>query len=282
MVGDLGLGKSLDMSSRLTMIAGTPTYVAPEQAAAESPDARADQYSLAALAFLLLTGRPPFSHTSLSDAMHPGEVASVSTRGAALPARGRRGAPPRAVPRPRQRYPTVTEFVTALAGALGPTGGGPTTAALARTATPSSPSPAPGPRCSRPPTRCRSRPSPRGAAGGSPSWARRPAGAGRRRGRRVRRAALARRRPTGPSPTSNGTISVTVPEAWASQALDGWVPPNADAATFAALSVGTEKGWADSADGQGVFAGLLSSTELPTRCPSTRSATPRAGRSWTA
>ena len=32
MVGDLGLGKSLDMSSRLTMIAGTPTYVAPEQA----------------------------------------------------------------------------------------------------------------------------------------------------------------------------------------------------------------------------------------------------------
>ena len=29
-----GLGKALDMSSRLTMVAGTPTYVAPEQAAA--------------------------------------------------------------------------------------------------------------------------------------------------------------------------------------------------------------------------------------------------------
>jgi serine/threonine protein kinase len=45
-VGDLGLGKSLDMSSRLTMVAGTPSFVAPEQAQAEPLDARADQYSL--------------------------------------------------------------------------------------------------------------------------------------------------------------------------------------------------------------------------------------------
>ena len=36
MVGDLGLGKALDMSSRLTMIAGTPSYVAPEQARAST------------------------------------------------------------------------------------------------------------------------------------------------------------------------------------------------------------------------------------------------------
>ena len=46
MLGDLGLGKALDMSSRLTMIAGTPTFVAPEQAQGEHLDARADQYSL--------------------------------------------------------------------------------------------------------------------------------------------------------------------------------------------------------------------------------------------
>ena len=31
MVGDLGLGKAMDMSSRLTMVGGTPTYVAPER-----------------------------------------------------------------------------------------------------------------------------------------------------------------------------------------------------------------------------------------------------------
>ena len=46
MLGDLGLGKAMDMSSRLTMIAGTPTFVAPEQAQGEHLDARADQYSL--------------------------------------------------------------------------------------------------------------------------------------------------------------------------------------------------------------------------------------------
>jgi serine/threonine protein kinase len=45
-VGDLGLGKALDISSRLTMVAGTPSFVAPEQAQAEPLDARADPYSL--------------------------------------------------------------------------------------------------------------------------------------------------------------------------------------------------------------------------------------------
>ncbi|MEI4872884.1 serine/threonine protein kinase, partial [Klebsiella pneumoniae] len=53
MLGDLGLGKAMDMSSRLTMVGGTPTYVAPEQALGEGLDARADQYSLAALTYYL-------------------------------------------------------------------------------------------------------------------------------------------------------------------------------------------------------------------------------------
>src|SRR4029079_3445384 len=63
-VADLGLGNALRVSSRLTMIAGPPSFVAPEQAQGEPLDARADQFSLAALAFLMLSGRPPSSHTS--------------------------------------------------------------------------------------------------------------------------------------------------------------------------------------------------------------------------
>ena len=102
MVGDLGLGRALDMSSRLTMVAGTPSYVAPEQARAEAPDARADQYSLAALAYLLLAGRPAYQHLSLLDAGHPGALPPVSTPERPLPAEVERRAPAWPGPRPRR------------------------------------------------------------------------------------------------------------------------------------------------------------------------------------
>ena len=79
MLADLGLGKELDVSSRLTMIAGTPSYVAPEQARGEHLDPRADQYSLAALTHLLLAGAPPYRHASLAAAAEPGPPPTLST-----------------------------------------------------------------------------------------------------------------------------------------------------------------------------------------------------------
>ena len=119
MVADLGLGKALDMSSRLTMIAGTPTFVAPEQAQGEPLDPRADQYSLAALTYLLLSGRAPYRHASLAAAAAPGPAGSMSTPERPVPeaveAVVRRGL---AVDR-EDRWPDVASYVAALEAALG-------------------------------------------------------------------------------------------------------------------------------------------------------------------
>ena len=114
MVGDLGLGKAFDVSSRLTMIAGTPSFVAPEQARGESPGPNADQYSLAVLTYLLLSGRTPWSHASLSAAADPGPPPAISTDARAFPLAVedvvRRGL----ARDPAQRWPSVTHYVDAL------------------------------------------------------------------------------------------------------------------------------------------------------------------------
>src|SRR4051812_18736208 len=124
MVADLGLGKALDVSSRLTMIAGTPSFVAPEQAQGEPLDPRADQYSLAALTYLLLSGRAPYAHASLSAAASPEPPAPLSTPDRRFPdevdAVVRRG-----LARERDdRWPDVVTYVRALESALGPIGKG--------------------------------------------------------------------------------------------------------------------------------------------------------------
>ena len=266
MMGDLGLGKALDMSSRLTMIAGTPSFIAPEQASAEAPDARADQYSLAALAYLMLTGRTPFSYASLSDAMHPGALPPVSTPERPFPPEVeevlRRG-----MARSRDdRYPDVTAFVSALDAALGPDAEGPTTQPwLDRDPELTQPGP---------------RPTPVPAEGDLPEP--RPP----RRRRRLAILALvgvlalvvgggagyAAQRGLAPTERTvtddTGTLSVTVPADWDhANATDGWEPPNAEGSQFPALSVGSTSGWADSDDGEGVFVALLPSTVLPQEVP---------------
>jgi serine/threonine protein kinase len=61
LVADLGSAKQLADASGLTVTAGTPAYMAPEQAFQTGGfDGRADVYALAVVTFELLTGRKPF------------------------------------------------------------------------------------------------------------------------------------------------------------------------------------------------------------------------------
>jgi hypothetical protein len=264
MVADLGLGKSMEVSSRLTVIAGTPSFVAPEQAQGEPLDARADQYSLAALTYLMLASRAAFSHASLAAAATPGPPPPLSTEERPYPpeveavvcrglAAGR-----------ADRWPDVASYVAALEAALGPVAG--TDAELWLPLDPHL-------------TQLGAAPSLKVDDGPLPEPAR------PRRTRRSRlvglaaavlvvaAAGIAGYAAAGDGPATatvsdeDGALTVTVPTAWdRAVSDDGWQPPH-EKTDYPALSVGTEPGWSDDLDAQGVFVGILPGTDLPPRVP---------------
>ncbi|BBY20862.1 serine/threonine-protein kinase [Mycobacterium stomatepiae] len=64
---DFGVARHLGSISGITetnVAVGTVAYAAPEQLTGSNIDGRADQYALAATAFHLLTGAPPFQHSN--------------------------------------------------------------------------------------------------------------------------------------------------------------------------------------------------------------------------
>ena len=62
LISDFGLARALDDASLTAsgMIAGTPSYMSPEQAHGEMADCRSDLFSLGSLLYAMATGRPPF------------------------------------------------------------------------------------------------------------------------------------------------------------------------------------------------------------------------------
>jgi serine/threonine protein kinase len=61
-ITDFGLARAADDASltQSGLIAGTPLYMAPEQARGEATDRRADLFSLGSVLYVMCTGRPPF------------------------------------------------------------------------------------------------------------------------------------------------------------------------------------------------------------------------------
>jgi eukaryotic-like serine/threonine-protein kinase len=82
-IADFGIARSLD-GTELTQagtVLGTAAYLAPEQAAGETVTAAADVYSLGAVLYELLTGRPPYVADSLA------ELAARQQKGKVTPVR---------------------------------------------------------------------------------------------------------------------------------------------------------------------------------------------------
>ena len=97
---------------------GTPAYMSPEQASAESGvDGRADQYSLACVLYEMLAGEPPFAGTGVRATMARHAIETPA------PVRSRRPTVPVAVERaleralakaPADRFADMSDFVSAL------------------------------------------------------------------------------------------------------------------------------------------------------------------------
>src|SRR5262249_10270522 len=65
LVQDHSATVSDDRITRAGTVIGTPRYMCPEQAGGEPVDARGGIYSLGAVAFFMLTGRPPFEASTV-------------------------------------------------------------------------------------------------------------------------------------------------------------------------------------------------------------------------
>jgi serine/threonine-protein kinase len=121
-IADFGIARAAELT-RLTQhgtVLGTAAYLAPEQAAGDEVTAATDVYSLGAVVYELLTGRPPYEFDSLA------ELAAQQADGAITPVRDLEPSVPEAVEAavmhalardPRFRPASASDFAHELAAA---------------------------------------------------------------------------------------------------------------------------------------------------------------------
>lgn len=122
-IADFGIAKARDAATPITstgMTIGTVHYMSPEAIDGNSPDNRADQYSLACTAFEFLTGSPPYTAETMSAQMSAHfsrPVPRITERRSDLPSGFDPVFAKALAKRPDERYATSGEFVTALQSA---------------------------------------------------------------------------------------------------------------------------------------------------------------------
>ncbi len=122
-LADLGLAKALQEDLELTQSgvgAGTPHYIAPEQAAnAKHADGRSDIYSLGCMLYRLLAAEVPFKGESTLEvikAKEAGKFTALRRLNSDVPPRLELITDKMMANRPEHRYPTCTELIRDLEG----------------------------------------------------------------------------------------------------------------------------------------------------------------------
>jgi serine/threonine protein kinase len=118
-VADFGIAKSMstEHGTMAGMIMGTPSYMSPEQIEALPVDGRSDQFSLAVVAFELLSGNRPFQGDSLATLAHMivyGDRPSIQAIDPTLPPGLDEVLHRGLAKKPELRYESCTQFVAAL------------------------------------------------------------------------------------------------------------------------------------------------------------------------
>ncbi len=115
---DFGLARATERTASTTgMVAGTIQYMSPEQIRGDAIDGRADQFSMAAVAYEMLTGKPLFearSPVTLAQKILNETPALAHIQNPTLPETTSAVLAKALERQPSARYPTCTAFVEAL------------------------------------------------------------------------------------------------------------------------------------------------------------------------